>query len=158
MKTIICSVKKAMLTIAFMAIFSYSYTVVAMGNTGESYTITAVETATNAAVTTWDLQYSESGNSLKIFLTEKNGEKEYTVRGKFLEVSYVMNKNGFGARAVKNNKSVIPAEINSKVINGQQLIQQRIITPEQIDNEKALNLIAGFLPDLLNENYKHLLQ
>jgi hypothetical protein len=159
MKTIICSVKRVSLMIAALAILSITFaTKNAQASTIESYTITAVETTVNAAVNTWDLQYSESGNSLKIYMTEKNGEKEYIVRGKFIEVSYVLNKNGFGARPLKGSKSQVPAQILDNVINSEKLNQQRIISQEQINNDDALNLIAGFLPDLLNENYKHLLK
>jgi hypothetical protein len=159
MKTIIISVQRVSLTIAVLAILIIVFTTKnAQASTIESYTITAVETAVNTSVNAWDLQYSESGNSLKIYMTEKNGEKEYIVRGEFIEVSYVLNKNGFGARPVKGSKSQVPAQILNNVMNSEKLNQQRIISQEQIDNDAALNLIAGFLPDLLNENYKHLLK
>jgi hypothetical protein len=34
---------------------------------------------------------------------------------------------------------------------------QQIITPNKVDDEKALGLIASYLPDLLNDGYTHLL-
>ena len=125
----------------------------------ETYTIKAVDQANNSAMTkTWNLQYSETGNKVSIVLNEKNGEKEFVVKGQFVEVSYVLSKKGFGARYVKGSQSEVPAQILNNVMNSEKIAQQRIITVEQIDNETALNLIAGFLPDLLNENYKYLLQ
>ncbi len=159
MKTIICSLKRIGFGMILTAIFSISFTMkTVQAGTADSYTITAVEVAANANINVWNLQYSDSDNALKIYLTEKNGEKEYLVRGKFIEVSYVVNKHGFGARPVKAGKAEVPAQILANVINSDKLNQQRIISQDQVDNETALNLIAGFLPELLNENYTHLLK
>ncbi len=159
MKTIISSLKNAAKVIVLSIIFSMTISMnQVMAATEDSYIITAVEMAASSNTNVWNLQYTDSDNSLKIYLTENNGEKEYLVRGKFIEVSYTLNKNGFGARPVKASKAEVPAQIVNNIINRDKLNQQRIITNDQVDNETALNLIAGFLPDLLNENYKHLLK
>jgi hypothetical protein len=91
-------------------------------------------------------------------MSENNGEKEYTVRSKFFEVVYVMNKNGFGARMVKTGKARVPGQIIEQILNQNALKNQKIISIDQINNESALNLIASYLPDLINDNYKHLLK
>lgn len=122
----------------------------------DSFTITAADNSTNTAV--WDLKYTESENAIKITMSEKNGEKEYTVRSKFFEVAYVMNKNGFGARMVKANKSQVPFQITQSVINQKAMSNQKVISDASVTNEMALNLIASYLPDLINDNYKHLVQ
>lgn len=159
MKTIISSLKNAAKVLTLSIIFTTTITMnQVMAATEDSYIITAVEMAASSNTNVWNLQYTDSDNSLKIYLTENNGEKEYLVRGKFIEVSYVLNKNGFGARPVKASKAEVPAQIVNNIINRDKLNQQRIIINDQVDNETALNLIAGFLPDLLNENYKHLLK
>jgi len=124
--------------------------------TNDSFTITAADNSENSSV--WNLKYSESENSIKITMSEKNGEKEYTVRSKFFEVAYIINKNGFGARMVKASKAQIPSQILDKIINHGALSHQKTISDAQIDNKTALNLIASYLPDLINDNYKYLLQ
>ena len=120
------------------------------------FTITVADNLENSSA--WNLKYSESENAIQITLSENNGEKEYTVRSKFLEVAYVLNKNGFGARLVKAGKSQVPAQILEKIINPDALKNQKVISTTQINNETALGLIASYLPDLINDNYKHLLK
>ena len=122
----------------------------------DSFTITAADNAANTSA--WNLKYSESENAFSITRSEKNGEKEFTVRSKFFEVSYVMDKNGFGARMVKSGKAQVPGQILEKILNQDALKNQKVISSDQIDNESALNLIASYLPDLINDNYKQLLQ
>ena len=122
----------------------------------ESFSITSVDNSVNSSI--WNLKYSESENSFKITMTENNGEKEYTVRSKFFEVAYVLNKNGFGARLIRGNKTQVPVQILEKIINQEALKNQKVISDAYTNNETALNLIASYLPDLINDNYKHLLQ
>ncbi len=121
----------------------------------ENFTITAAENSVNSSA--WNLRYAESKNAFTITVSDKNGEKVYNVHNKFFEVAYIMNKTGFGARMVKPGKAQVPFQILEKIINFDELNNQKIISSEQVSNESALNLIAGFLPDLINANYKHLL-
>ena len=122
----------------------------------DSFTITADENSENSSA--WNLKYSESENAIKITMSENNGEKEYTVRSKFFEVAYVLNKHGFGARMVKTGKAQVQYQILEKIINQDALRNQKVISDGQIDNKTALNLIASYLPDLININYKYLVQ
>jgi len=128
----------------------------AMAITGESFTITKAMNSTN--VTTWNLNYSEAGSGIKILVSEKNGTTQFTVRSKFFEVAYIMNKNGFGARMVKGSDAQVPSQILSPILNEKALNNQRVITAEPLDNETALQLIASYLPDLINNSYKYLIQ
>jgi len=122
----------------------------------DSFTITPAENSVNSSA--WNLKYSESENGFKITMLEKNGVKEYNVRSKFFEVAYVLDENGFGARMIKSGDAQVPSQILDQVINQNELKNQKIISDTQIDNETALNLIASYLPDLINNSYKHLLQ
>jgi len=124
--------------------------------TNDGFTITAADNSENSSV--WNLKYSDSDNSIKITMIEKNGEKEYTVRSKFFEVAYILNKNGFGARKVKASMAQVPGQILDKIISQDALSRQKVISDTQIDEKTALNLIASYLPDLLNDNYKHLVK
>lgn len=144
-------------------IFAFSIAICLIGNpfnvaaaVTESFTITTVDSSVNSSA--WNLKYSESENAFKITMSEKRGEKEYTVRSKFFEIAYVVNKNGFGARMVKAGNAQVAGQILAQILNQDALNNQKVISSEQVDNETALNLIASYLPDLINNNYKHLLQ
>ncbi len=157
MKTVNRILGRASLIFAFFIVICLSanpVNAIAAGN--DSFTITAAENSVNSSA--WNLKYSESENGFKITMLEKNGEKEYTVRSKFFEVAYVLDKNGFGARMIRSGKAQVPGQILEQVLNQNALKNQKVISDTQIDNETALNLIASYLPDLINDNYKHLLQ
>jgi hypothetical protein len=51
----------------------------------------------------------------------------------------------------------VPKQISDAVLNQEEVKKQAIITPNKVDDETALGLIAGFLPQLINEGYTHLL-
>ena len=143
--------------VLIFALFILIFQVTAIGNVtvtqNDSFSIT-VDNSLNA--TGWNLKYPASDNGFKITMLENNGEKEFTVRSKFFEIVYLLNKNGFGARMVRPGKAQVPAQILDQVINMEALKQQKVVSDPSIDNETALNLIASYLPDLLNINYKQL--
>ena len=157
MKSINRVLGRASLVFAFFIVICLSANPVsAIAALNDSFTITAAENSVNSSA--WNLKYSESENGFKITMLEKNGVKEYSVRSKFFEVAYVLDKNGFGARMIKSGEAQVPGQILDQIINENELKNQKIISDAQIDNETALNLIASYLPDLINNNYKHLLQ
>ena len=121
----------------------------------DNFTITSDNSADALG---WNLKYAAAENGFRITVLENNGEKVYTVRNKFFEVAYVLNKNGFGARMIRPGKAQVPNKILDQVINQNGLDQQKVISTETITNETALNLIASYLPDLINDNYKQLVQ
>ena len=121
----------------------------------DSFSITIDKSVNSAG---WNLKYPASEDGFKITMLENNGEKEFTVRSKFVEVVYLLNKNGFGARMVRPGKSQVPDKILDQVLNMDALKQQKVISDPSIDNETALNLIASYLPDLINTNYKQLVR
>lgn len=157
MKTANCILGKTALVIV---LFIFVFSSVTSGNgtaaTGDSFSITSAESSVNLSV--WNLKYAESERGFQITMVENNGEKEYIVRSKFFEVAYILNKNGFGARMVKGSKTQVPVQIVEKIINREALNNQKVISDANISNEVALNLIASYLPDLINNSYKHLLQ
>lgn len=105
----------------------------------------------------WTLTYNDSDNAVKVFKRKNAENVYYVVNCDYFEVCYACTSKGFGAGIVKNAWSCVPAEINGAVINADELKKQKIILPAKVDDEKALGLIASYLPDLLNENYTHLL-
>ncbi len=105
----------------------------------------------------WVLNYSEEA-PIVITMHESKKGTTYLVRADHFEVAYVSTKKGFGARNVSFAKSTVPYELTSSVINTNELSKQRIISPNKVSSEKALGLIASYLPDLVNPSYKHLLR
>lgn len=125
----------------------------------EEYTITAVETSelSSGIEKAWKLAYDTDESPIVITYKSNGKCKTYIVRGDHFEVVYECSKKGFGARMVKGSESLFPYELNSAVLNSSELAKQRILTPDRVDDKRALGLIAGFLPDLVNPSYQHLL-
>jgi hypothetical protein len=109
------------------------------------------------AAQAWVLSYDDNDSPIVISLHETKRSKYYVVRAEHFEIAYVCDKKGFGASHVKSEFSRVPYELTSKVINSSELGRQRILTPNQPTDDKALDLIAAYLPDLVNPSYKHLL-
>jgi hypothetical protein len=105
----------------------------------------------------WVLSYDTNESPIIITLHQTKRSKNYVVRAEHFEISYVCNKKGFGASYVKAEYSEFPEEIISRVINSVELDRQKILTPNQVTEDQALDLIAAYLPDLVNPSYKHLL-
>ncbi|MDX9883681.1 MAG: hypothetical protein RBS73_16590 [Prolixibacteraceae bacterium] len=110
------------------------------------------------AVKEWKLKYSKN-NDFEItidLMTTKKGV-EYVVYSKYFEVSYACCKDGFGVKEVKPAWSKIDSKYKDKVLDSNKMSGQRIITPSQVPESEALGLIASYLPDLLKDQYKYLL-
>lgn len=105
----------------------------------------------------WNLTYNGSSNPVTVVKRNTPEGSVYLVNSKFFEVCYASTSKGFGTRAVKRAWSNVPYQINDVVINTEEVKKQQIITPGKVDDEKALGLIASYLPGLLNDEYTHLL-
>lgn len=105
----------------------------------------------------WTVAYSQQENPVTITLTKNGSAKEFVVRSEFFEVVYVSGKEGFGVKCLDKSDCQVPVAISSSVLNKEQLKYQRIISPEPVADDYALELIASYLPDLLNDGYKHLI-
>lgn len=105
----------------------------------------------------WTISYSQQEKPVTIALRTVSGTKEYVVRAEFFEVIYTSDNEGFGARKIHSTLRQIPEKINASVLNKQQIKQQTVLTPNKVSDAYALELIASYLPDLLNAGYKHLI-
>ena len=105
----------------------------------------------------WKISYSSTEVPVTVVKHKTLEGTEYVVHSKFFDVCYLASSNGFGAKEVRNCCKVVPKKITSAVINKDQMKRQQIITPNKVDDERALGLIASYLPDLINEGYTHLL-
>ena len=152
--------KNTMITLVSIATLSLTTISVSAFNSGTNeFEITPVENLHlgKNIEKVWKLTYFENEKPVTITLNKGKHENEFVVRGEFFEVAYVSSKSGFGVRAVRNSQREVPEAITSSVLNAEQMQKQKILTADQISDEYAMQLIASYLPDLLNENYKHLI-
>ena len=105
----------------------------------------------------WTLSYSTNEAPVTVVKRKTLEGIEYVVQTKYFAVSYSSTANGFGAKEVRSTWTNVPKKISNAVINKDQLAKQQIITPNKVNDEVALGLIASYLPELINENYTHLL-
>jgi len=105
----------------------------------------------------WTLTYNSSGNPVTVVKHKTTEGAEYVVHSKFFEVSYAATADGFGAKIIRNSWRSVPRQINDVVLDSDQVKRQEVITPNEVNDEMALGLIASFLPELINDNYTHVL-
>ncbi|MGE4587661.1 MAG: hypothetical protein AB7D05_10005 [Mangrovibacterium sp.] len=123
------------------------------------YVITPMvsENLASGVTQAWELSYEE-GSPVLIELHCTGKEKVYLVRTGHFEVAYVCSRKGFGARKVKLSESKIPESLTSRVINDEALARQRILCCSEITDEMAVGLIADYLPDIINPEFRHLFE
>lgn len=146
-------------TVAVLITLSLSLSAAGGSRMFEDYTIKEMQhaelfTGVDAA---WTLTYDNQECPILISFTKNKDCKTYVVRGDHFEVVYECSKEGFGARMVKKSESMFPRQLTSAVLNSEELAKQRILTPNRVTDERALALIAAYLPDLVNPSYQHLL-
>ncbi len=105
----------------------------------------------------WTLRYSQDEEPVTIVKRKTLEGTEFVVHSKYFEVSYASTSEGFGAKEVRRSWSNVPKKITNAVICKEELAHQEIITPNKVDDKTALGLIASYLPDLINDDYTHLL-
>lgn len=155
--------KKRIISICALAAFFYAGThVYAAYPSNEEVNvveITAIEDLHlgNSFEKLWKVSYSKQETPVTVASRPTAHGTEYVVRSEFFEVIYASDKNGFGVRKMHASLKEIPGSINFSVLNKQQMQHQRILTPNKVSDETALSLITSYLPDLLNEDYKHLI-
>ncbi len=128
-------------------------------NEFKEYTITTVDDifVAKSVKAVWSISYSNDETPVTVLKRKTLEGTEYIVYSKYFEVSYLASLNGFGTKMVKSTWSNVPQKINKAVINMKEFKKQEILTPNKVNDEQALGLIASYLPFLLNEGYTHLL-
>lgn len=147
-------------TVAVLLSLSLSLSAATSGNrTYDDYTITPVgqELLTTGVEKAWVLAYTTGESPIVISYKNNKHCRTYIVRGDHFEVVYECSKKGFGARMAKGSESMFPYELSNLVLNRTELGRQKILTPDKVDDQRALSLIAAYLPDLVNPSYQHLL-
>jgi len=106
----------------------------------------------------WTLSYSNTEMPVTVVKRKTMEGTEYIVYSKYFEVGYLATAKGFGTKTVRNSWSNVPKKINKAVINHEEFKKQEILTPNKVNDDMALGLIASYLPFLLNDGYTHLLK
>ncbi len=105
----------------------------------------------------WEITYGESKVPVHVFMKETKKGHEYLVRNKYFEVKYVNGTNGFGVKMVNASESTVNESLNSAVLNQTGLKSQKCISTAAIGDDQVLEMIASYLPDLINEQYNNIL-
>lgn len=105
----------------------------------------------------WTVSYNKKEAPVTVVKRKTIEGIEYVVQGEYFAVSYIASSKGFGAKEVRKSWSNVHRKINNAVICKKELARQQIITPNKVNDELALGLIASYLPELINEGYTHLL-
>ena len=126
----------------------------------ETFTISKNDNANSSLTneTSWTIEYGTVDKAIEVTKQETKKGEEYIVRNQFFEIRYVNTDNGFGVRKIKSNESKVDPLITNNVINEDEMSKQSLLSSTKLSEDKALSYIAGFVPYLLNENYKHLLK
>ena len=146
------------MAVAFLSFVIFSATAVSANLFAANYVIIPVDQQDlgSGVDQAWKLSYDEEMSPIVIELYGSKKGKTFIVRTDHFEVAYVSSSKGFGARKVKVSESKIPDSLTSQVVNAEELARQQVISAEEIDERTAVELIAAYLPDLVNPGYKHL--
>lgn len=105
----------------------------------------------------WKISYSEDETPVTVVKQKTPRGTEYVVHSKFFEVSYVASDEGFGVKKVRKASRNVHKKVNDAVLSQEQMQKQQLITPNKVSDDMALNIVASFLPELINDGYTHLL-
>lgn len=98
---------------------------------------------------TFELSYANAAKTVMIYLDERPDCREYLVRSKNLEVKYVCNKTGFGAKLVNGKLRQYDPGVNALFMSQDEFKNQGKISEGGLEPSSALGLIASYYPGLL---------
>jgi hypothetical protein len=105
------------------------------------------------AVTTYDLTYENTSETIRIGLVKDGKCLNYIVRTGDFEMQYTCNKGMFGVKKTEKRFQEIPKdEVNVK-LDKVSYYSQRVICQNKKSEDELLGLIACYFPALMNEEY-----
>jgi hypothetical protein len=107
-------------------------------------------TLNGVSMRTFELSYQNVGNTVMIYLNEREDCRDYIVRSKNLEVKYVCNKSSFGAKLVTGKFRQYDPMVNASFLSKNELVKQEKIADGGLEIPSALGLIAGYYPALFS--------
>lgn len=152
--------KNSSVLMVFVYLLTFSLGVNATNLSTNEFQITPLENlpADLSATKAWTLKYENNKDTdLMIALMQTKKGVEYIVYSKYFEVSYACCKNGFGVKNVKSTWSKVDDKYKDLVLDPAKMAMQQKISADQVSETEALGLIASYLPELLKDEYKYLL-
>ncbi|MBN1769090.1 MAG: hypothetical protein JXR50_03435 [Prolixibacteraceae bacterium] len=141
----------------FFALNASAKSIIKETNTFTITTNEDIQQPAGEAINSWVIEYGGNDSRIEVFKNTTRKGEEYLVRNASFEVRYINTDKGFGVKWVNNKQSDVPFEITRVVINEHEMKNQSLLSAKPLSEKKALDYIASFVPYLLNENYKHLL-
>jgi len=109
-------------------------------------------TLNGVSMRTFVLSYQNVGNTVMIYLNEREDCRDYIVRSKNLEVKYVCSKSSFGAKLVTGKFRQYDPAVNASFLSKNELAKQEKIADGGLEIPSALGLIAGYYPALFSRS------
>jgi hypothetical protein len=115
-----------------------------------SYQIKELPPVTVNGVTmrAFELAYQNVGNTVMIYLNEREDCRDYIVRSKNLEVKYVCSRSSFGAKLVTGKFRQYDPNLNANFLSRDEFEKQGMISEGGLEIPSALGLIANYYPAL----------
>lgn len=101
---------------------------------------------------TFELSYAKAEKTVMIYLSESSECREYIVRSKNLEVKYLCDKSGFGAKLVTGKLRKYDPQVNALFLSKEEFKKQSKISEGGLEAASALGLIASYYPSLLKSS------
>jgi hypothetical protein len=109
-------------------------------------------------VVSYDLQYSNLGQTVKIGVLEGKRCKKFIVRYPSFEIQYNCTKRAFGVKRLEDQfTSINPAIVNT-VLDMEQFDRQALILTESQPDDQLLHLIACYFPCLMDKKVRQLVE
>lgn len=121
------------------------------------YTVTVSEKPMiieNQAVKTYDLNYENTINPVKIGVVQEKECTKYIVRSDEFEIQYSCKKGVFGAKKIESQYQTLSKEEIEAKLDRVNYLAQRVICTNKKSEDELLGLIACYFPALVNDEYQ----
>lgn len=121
------------------------------------YTVTVSDApmmVNNQAVKTYDLNYENTTNPVKIGLVKTELCTTFIVRNEEFEIEYTCNKGVFGVKKIESQYKQLPTEEIEAKLDRVNYFAQRVICTNKKSEDELLGLIACYFPSLVKEDYQ----
>ena len=107
------------------------------------------ETIKGEMMRKFELKYENGKESVMIYLQADERSREYSVLSNGLDIQYLCNKKGFGARPLTGKLLRHKPEVDSVFVNDDELARQFRLCNGDLPVDQALGYIACFYPALV---------
>ncbi|MFB6340283.1 hypothetical protein ACE01N_04120 [Saccharicrinis sp. FJH2] len=144
--------------LAVLAISMFSFTASASALVGETNSdlgkywlkeaVNVIEVS-GEALETYVIHYDHLAYPVYVGVLESKKGNTYIVRTDGFEIAYVNKKGKFGVEYMPKKLATLDEEVVMSKIDREHFLNQRVITPNNPNDDKALKLIAAYLPQVM---------